>query len=129
MAKNINQQLTPKELEKILAKQTDVILSAVSEKLINTEKSLKKETSEKLTNVEESIRIDMSEKLINTEESLKKEILKTEERINQKIDELITTLDSFLKRMSIMEDEFEMMKADINRMKRIIKEKLGVEIL
>ncbi len=94
MIKDKNQQLNPKDLEKILEKQTDVILGAVSEKLISTETSIKKE-------------------VLN---------------INKKIDDLVTTLDVFLKRLTVAEEEFEMMKADINRMKKIIKEKLGVEL-
>jgi len=53
---------------------------------------------------------------------------KMEFRINQKIESLTKTLDRFLKRMTDMEDEFKMMKADINRMKKVIKEKLGVEL-
>ncbi len=88
MAKNINQQLTPEELEKILARQTDVILNTVSEKLTNTEKSFKE---------------GISEKLINLEESLRKEILRVEERINKKINDLIATLDIFLKRLTVAE--------------------------
>lgn len=94
MIKDKNQQLNPKDLEKILEKQTDVILGAVSEKLISTETSIKKE-------------------VLN---------------INKKIDDLVTTLDVFLKRLTVAEEEFEIMKADINRMKKIIKEKLGVEL-
>lgn len=53
---------------------------------------------------------------------------KTELKINQKIDRLTNTLDKFLKRLTDMETEFEMMKTDINRMKRVIKEKLGVDL-
>jgi len=87
MIKKKNQQLTGKEVEKLLSQQTIVILNAVDEKLG-----------------------------------------KMEIRINQKIDRLITTLDKFLKRLSDMEDEFEIMKADINRMKKVIREKLGVEL-
>lgn len=56
-------------------------------------------------------------------------LVKTEFRISQKIDRLTNTLDKFLKRLIDIEDEFEIMKADINRMKKIIKEKLGVELL
>jgi len=98
MTKKKNQQLTSKEVEKLLSQQTTVILSAVSEKNLNLESSLKR---------------DME---------------RMEFRINQKIDKLTTTLDKFLKRMTDMEDEFEMMKNDINRMKRVIREKLGVEL-
>jgi HAMP domain-containing protein len=53
---------------------------------------------------------------------------KMEIRINQKIDRLTTTLDKFLKKLTDIEDEFEIMKADINRMKKVIREKLGVEL-
>ncbi len=54
---------------------------------------------------------------------------KMEFRIGQKIDRLTTTLDKFLKRLTDIEDEFEIMKADINRLKKVIREKLGVELL
>jgi len=98
MIKKKNQQLTNGEVEKLLTQQTTVILNAVNEKTINLESSLKKDLE------------------------------KTELRINQKIDRLTTTLDKFLKRLTDAEDEFEIMKADINRMKRVIREKLGVEL-
>lgn len=53
---------------------------------------------------------------------------KMEIRINKKIDKLTSTLDNFLKRLTDMETEFEMIKADLNRVKKIIREKLGVEL-
>ena len=55
-----------------------------------------------------------------------KKMEQMEMRINRKIDRLTTTLDKFLKRMTDMEDEFEIMKHDINQLKKIIQEKLGV---
>jgi len=98
MVKKKSQQLSGKEVEKLLSRQTTVILNAVSEKTINLESSLEK---------------DME---------------RMELRINQKIDKLTTTLDRFLKRLTDTEDEFAIMKADINRMKKVIREKLGVEL-
>ncbi|UZE93370.1 MAG: hypothetical protein ACKKMV_01020 [Candidatus Nealsonbacteria bacterium] len=53
---------------------------------------------------------------------------KTELRINKKIDKLTTTLDRFLKGLKDIEDEFQAMKLDINRMKKVIKEKLDVDL-
>jgi len=85
-------------VQKLLNQQTDVILSAVDERLINLE-----------------IKID-------------KKLEAMEERWNRKFDKLINTLDKFLKRMTDMEDEFTMMKNDLNRVKKAIKEKLGVEL-
>lgn len=49
-------------------------------------------------------------------------------KFTEKLDKLTTTLDNFLKRMTDIEDEFTMMRNDINRMKKVIKEKLGVEL-
>lgn len=55
-------------------------------------------------------------------------LAKTELRINQKIDKLTTTLDNFLKRLTDRETEFEIMKAQLSRIREVIKEKLNVEI-
>ncbi len=99
MVEKKNQQLTRKDVEKLLSQQTAVILDAVDEKVVGLELSFKR---------------DMEE---------------MEHRINQKIDRLVTTLDGFLKRLTDTEDEFEIMKADISRMKKVIKEKLGVDLV
>lgn len=88
MPKRKAQQLTKKEIEKLLSQQTVVILNTVDKKLG-----------------------------------------KMELRISKKIDRLTTTLDKFLKRLTDIEDEFKIMKADINRLKRVMREKLGVDIL
>ena len=53
---------------------------------------------------------------------------KSEERVNKKIEKLISTLDGFLKRSTALEDEFEMMKIDLNRVKQVIRTKLGVRL-
>ena len=49
-------------------------------------------------------------------------------KFSQKMDDLTTSLDNFLKRMTDIETEFTMMQHDINRMKKVIREKLGVEL-
>jgi flagellar motility protein MotE (MotC chaperone) len=53
---------------------------------------------------------------------------RSEARVNEKIERLITTLDQFLKRMTDMEDEFTFMKNGLNRVKKVIKDKLGVDL-
>jgi hypothetical protein len=103
MPKKKIKQLTSKEIEKLLSQQTTVILNAVDERLTKTEL-----------------------RILNTADQ---KLVKMELRISRKIDRLTTTLDKFLKRLTDIEDEFEIMKADINRLKKIIREKLGVEIL
>ncbi|MCD6528245.1 hypothetical protein J7K44_01240 [bacterium] len=99
------QQLNTKKIEKLLRQQTDVILDAVDDKLLKHQRYIDYRTS-----------------------NLEKRLDKMEMRINQKIDKLITTLDKFLKRLTDIEDEFTLMKEDIKRVKRVIKEKLGVDL-
>ncbi len=93
-------------MEKLLADQTNVILNAVDERI---DKKL----------VAQEVRILFV---------VDKKLAALEARIDQKFDKLITTLDKFLKRLTDSEDEFEVMKYDINRMKKVIKEKLGVNL-
>jgi len=83
-----------KQIEIRLAGQTDVILTAVDEKMSSVEEKIKA--------------LDL--------------------KFSEKLDSLTTTLDNFLKRMTDIEDEFTMMREDINRVKRVIKEKLGVDL-
>jgi hypothetical protein len=45
-----------------------------------------------------------------------------------KLDRLMTTLDGFLKRLTDTEQEFAIMKNEINRIKAVLKKKLGVDI-
>ena len=89
-------------IEKLLEKQTKVILDAVDVKL--------------------------SINQINILAGVDKRLEMMEMRINRNIDKLTTILDKFLKRMTGMEDEFTIMKHDLNRVKRVIREKLGVNL-
>lgn len=70
----------------------------------------------------------VDEKMLEIKTELSKEIRALDLKFSQKIDELTTTLDKFLKRMTDMEDEFAMMKNDLNRMKKVIREKLGIDL-
>lgn len=40
----------------------------------------------------------------------------------------MTTLDRFLRRLLDAEDEFTIMKKDVNQIKAVIKERLGVDL-
>ncbi len=46
----------------------------------------------------------------------------------QKLDDLTTTLDKFLKRLTDVEGEFVFLKEDLRRVKAVIREKLGVSL-
>ena len=96
--KKENQPITYSEIEKLIGQQTKVILDALSEKTSILDK--------RLILVEK--RLDVVDKRFDL---MEKKMEKMEERINKKIDHLATILDKFLKRITDMEDEFEIMKA------------------
>jgi DNA gyrase/topoisomerase IV subunit A len=51
-----------------------------------------------------------------------------EQSFTNKLNELTTTLDKFLKRVTDIEDEFTFMKEDLKRVKAVLREKLGVTL-
>jgi Zn-dependent M32 family carboxypeptidase len=88
------------------------------------EKLTKKEI-EKLLKEQTRVILDaFDEKILG----LEKKIAKLEIKMERRFDQLITTLDKFLKRLTDLEDEFTVMKAEIRKIKEVLKEKLGVEI-
>ncbi len=103
-----NQSITSKEIKGLLEQQTETILNAVDFKISGLD--------EKVSGLDEKI------------SRLEVKLQESEERINKKIEALTTTLDVFLKRMTDMEDEFAAMKFDINRIKKIIKKELGIDV-
>lgn len=50
------------------------------------------------------------------------------EEFDRKLDRLMNTLDAFLKRLTDFDDEFTILKAEVDLIKDILKEKLGVEV-
>ena len=94
--KKSHQSVTKGEMEQLLADQASMILNAVGEKLSAQERRF-------------NIRLE-----------------KMEERFAKRLDELTKTLDKFLKRLSDIEEEFTFMKADLNRVKAVLREKLGL---
>jgi uncharacterized phage infection (PIP) family protein YhgE len=84
----------------------------------------KKEIQELLNEQTTVVLTAIDEKMSSLEEKIKALDLK----FTEKFDKLTTTLDNFLKKMTDMETEFTMMREDINRVKRVIKEKLGVDL-
>jgi predicted nucleic acid-binding Zn-ribbon protein len=59
---------------------------------------------------------------------LEKKIAKLEIKMERRFDQLITTLDKFLKRLTDLEDEFTIIKAKIRKIEEVLKERFGVEI-
>ena len=84
------------------------------------ETPLTAERIEKLLNDQTKVILNAVDEKLSVNEirmaaDVDKKLALMEERINRKFDKLTTTLDKFLKRMT-----------DINQLKKIIQEKLGV---
>ena len=94
--------LTKRDIERLLSQQTTVILKAVDERLGVREVSLISEMEKRFDH--------------------------TEKRFGDKLDKLMTTLDRFLKRLTDFEDEFQLLKREVSRIKAAIREKLGVTV-
>jgi len=108
MTKKTTPQLASKEIEKLLNQQTIVILNAVDKKIGKMDKRFNFVDHETVV--------------------LKKRLEQMEIRINQKIEKLTTSIDKFLKKATDLEDKFTLMKADIRRVKTVLREKLGVAL-
>jgi hypothetical protein len=67
----------------------------------------------------------VDEKLSAQERRFKVWLEKMEERFAKRLDQLTRTLDKFLKRLSDIEQEFTFMKADLNRVKAVLRENSG----
>ncbi len=108
MTKKTTHQLPSKGIEKLLNQQTIVILNAVDEKIGKMDKRFNFVDHETVV--------------------LRKKLEQMEMRVNQKIGKLTTSIDKFLKKSTDLEDEFTLMKADLKRVKTVLREKLGVTL-
>lgn len=59
---------------------------------------------------------------------LDKRLGKTEEKLEKKIDGVKNSIDSYVKKQEEFKQEFIIMKEEMNQIKQVLKEKLGVEI-
>lgn len=115
-----NQNLKLKDFENLLHGQTRTIFSALDKKLQERDERINKRFK-KIENL-------LHDQTLEILSAVEERILKSEERVNKKIEKLTEAIDSFLKRTLDLEDEFEMMKIDLNRVKQVIRTKLGVRL-
>ncbi len=93
------------EIGKLLDKQTETILAAVDDKLSKSAAAIDNRFSK-----------------------IERQIEALDLKFSQKFDRIITLLDKVSKRLTDSEQEFELMKRDLKRVKAVIKEKLGIEV-
>jgi restriction endonuclease S subunit len=90
------------------------------------EKTLKLKNIEKLLDEQTKVILSAVDEKIS---KLERRIARLEIKVDKRFDQLVTTLDKFLKRLTDIEDEFAIIKLEINRLKKVIREKLGVDLL
>ena len=84
----------------------------------------------KLNNIETSIKevkTDLGAYKVNSQEDFKEVKLELSE-IKLKVNETYTAVDGFIKIVDRLESEFIAIKEDLNRVKKVIKDKLGVDL-
>jgi len=63
-----------------------------------------------------------------TSKLMSRSLEKLEKRLLEKFNQLTTTLDKILKRLTDFEEEFKFLKEDLKRVKAVIRDKLGVSL-
>lgn len=91
-----------KTLDKRLAQQTQVIIAAVDGVL--------------------------TKRFVVFGQQIDKRIEKSEERLGKKIDNVQTLIDGYVKAQEDFKQEFVIMKEEMKQVKKVLKEKLGIEI-
>jgi YesN/AraC family two-component response regulator len=61
-------------------------------------------------------------------EDARKERNRIETKFDEKFNKIMTTMDSFLKRMTDFDVEFTIVKAELSKIKKVFKNKFGIEI-
>jgi hypothetical protein len=111
--KRSHQPATIREIEQLLTEQTSVVLEAVDKRLSAQDRRM----DERFAAHE-----------VRILGAVDKRLEKLETRFMQKLNDLTTTLDKFLKRVTDVEQEFTFMKEDLKRVKAVIRDKLGVSL-
>ena len=104
-------------IEQLLTQQTGIILQAVDEKLASQNATILAAVDDRLATQNIAILT-----------AVDKRLERMERRFMEKLNSLTNTLDHFLKRLTDTEEEFVYMKHDVNRIKAVLREKLGVAL-
>jgi len=97
--------ITHSGMQDLLAEQSSIILGAVDQRFAKVDK--------RLDGLEQSINSRLATTEVRILSDIDRKLVLMEERINRKFDKLTTTLDKFL---------------NISQLKKIIQEKLGVNL-
>lgn len=108
--------ITEEYLDKRFAQQTKTILEAVDFSLHKYSKKTDKQFN------------DLTKELYAVRSELKTEIKETRDELKSDINNVQTLIDGYVKAQEDFKQEFVIMKEEIRQIKKVFKQKLGVEI-
>lgn len=102
--------------------QTATLLGAMDEKFAGQDKRI----DEKFVAQDKRIEQMFIAQNISISAELDKRFAESDRRFNEALNKLTNTIDKLLKKTTDLEEEFVFMKNDLNRVKAVLREKLGV---
>ena len=131
MAQSKPKNKKDKGIEQLLSEQTGIILQAVDERLSAQDKKFEARfdaIDRRFDAQDKRLEERFTAQNIAMLTAVDKRLEKFENLLRDELSRLTNTLDKFLKRLTDTEEEFVFMKHDVNRIKAVLREKLGVAL-
>ena len=131
MAQSKPKNKKDKGIEQLLSEQTGIILQAVDERLSAQDKKFEARfdaIDRRFDAQDKRLEERFAAQNIAILTAVDKRLEKFENLFRDELSRPTNTLDKFIKRLTDTEEEFVFMKHDVNRIKAVLPEKLGVAL-
>ncbi len=131
MAQSKPKNKKDKGIEQLLSEQTGIILQAVDERLSAQDKKFEARfdaIDRRFDAQDKRLEERFAAQNIAILTAVDKRLEKFENLFRDELSRPTNTLNKFIKRLTDTEEEFVFMKHDVNRIKAVLREKLGVAL-
>jgi len=131
MAQSKPKNKKDKGIEQLLSEQTGIILQAVDERLSAQDKKFEARfdaIDRRFDAQDKRLEERFTAQNIAVLTAVDKRLEKFENLFRDELSRPTNTLNKFIKRLTDTEEEFVFMKHDVNRIKAVLREKLGVAL-
>ena len=131
MAQSKPKNKKDKGIEQLLSEQTGIILQAVDERLSAQDKKFEARfdaIDRRFDAQDKRLEERFAAQNIAILTAVDKRLEKFENLFRDELSRPTNTLDKFIKRLTDTEEEFVFMKHDVNRIKAVLREKVGVAL-
>lgn len=104
-----------------------IVKEEIIQEIAPLRKGLEQEIKRSAESLRQEFKMDISSEVIPLRHELK-ELREDVSALREQIQSLTITLDNFLKRLTDREEEFVLLKAEVDQIKSVLKQRLGVEI-